>query len=179
MVFSGRQMMTMAPCGVNDIIEKTLEREELAPAGDFKIETRLEPGLPGIMADAGQLEAALVNLLVNAREAMAGGGTAVITSAALRLEGGEVKSPDTAQAGTLFIKIAVRDSGEGIGAEVFERLFEPLFSTRKKRQGAGLGLALVYGVVHQQNGWVEVKSEPGQGSEFIIFLPAVNKPAEV
>ncbi|MCX5792901.1 MAG: ATP-binding protein [Elusimicrobia bacterium] len=179
--FGGRQLLHKTPCGVNDIIMKTLKRAELAPGGDFKIEARPGPGLPGIMADAAQLEVALANLLVNAREAMLpsagdmpGGGTAVISSSALRLEGGAVNSPDPLAAGTMFIKIAVRDSGAGITPEVLERLFEPLFSTRKKRQGAGLGLSMVYGLVKQHNGWVEVKSEPGQGSEFSLYLPAVN-----
>ncbi|MDP2866305.1 MAG: ATP-binding protein, partial [Elusimicrobiota bacterium] len=174
MAFGGRQMLHKAPCEINGIIAKTLKRAELGAGGDFKIEARLESGLPGIMADAAQLEQALASLLVNAREAMPGGGTAVISSAALRLEGEAVNSPKPGEAGSLFIKISVRDSGAGISPENLEQLFEPLFSTRKKGVGAGFGLAAVYGVVKQHNGWVEVKSEPGQGSEFALFLPAAN-----
>lgn len=174
LVFGGMQTLHKAPCGVNDIIGQALKKAELPQAGGFKVETRLEAGLPEIMADAPQLELALTNLLVNAREAMPGGGTAVISSAALRLEGGAVNPPAPPEAGNLFIKISVRDSGEGITPEVFERLFEPLFSTREKGPRAGFGLSTVYGVVRQHNGWVEVRSEPGQGSEFTLFLPAVN-----
>ncbi|OGS12300.1 MAG: hypothetical protein A2234_05885 [Elusimicrobia bacterium RIFOXYA2_FULL_58_8] len=172
--FGGRQMLHKAPCEVNGIIGKALERAERLPAGNFNIETRLEPALPGITGDALQLEQALANLLLNAREAMPKGGTAVISSCVERLEGAAVKAPDQAAAGTVFIKISIQDSGAGMSAETFERLFEPLFSTKQKGQGAGLGLSFVYGVVRQHNGWVEARTEPGQGSEFTIFLPTVN-----
>ena len=182
-VFGGRQRLTKAPCGVNEIIANTLKRPELAPDGYFQAEALLEPGLPAIAADAAQLELALANLLLNAREAMAasgarpGGGKAVISAAALRLEGegGAIKVPDPAAAGGLFIKISVRDSGPGISAEVFERLFEPQFLNKEKSHGRGLGLSLVYGIVKQHNGWLEVKSGPGQGSEFTLFLPALDR----
>ena len=172
--FGGRQLLRKVPCEVNGLIEKTLKRAELAAGGDFKIEARLEPGLPGIMADAAQLEQILANLLVNAREAMPGGGTAAVTSGAVRLEGGAVNSPKPEEAGPLFVKISVADSGAGISPENLEYLFEPLFTAVKKGVGAGLGLAAVYGVMKQHNGWVEVKSEPGRGSEFALFLPAAN-----
>ncbi len=178
-VFGGRQRLTKAPCGINEIIANTLKRPELAPDGYFQAEALLEPGLPEIAADAEQLELALANLLLNAREAMAasgakpGGGKAVISAAALRLEGGAVKALNPPEAGGLFIKISVRDSGPGISAEIFERLFEPQFLNKEKNHGRGLGLSLVYGVVKQHNGWLEVKSQPGQGSEFTLFLPAL------
>lgn len=174
MVFGGRQMLHKAPCGVNGIIESALKKAELAAGGEFKIEARLEPGLPGITADAALLEQALASLLVNAREAMPGGGTASVASAALRLEGDAVNSPKPGEAGALFVKISVRDSGGGINPETLEHLFEPLFSTSKKGAGSGFGLAAVYGVVKQHNGWLEVKSGPGRGSEFALFLPAAN-----
>lgn len=173
-IFGGRQILKKTPCDVNGIIVNTLKRQELAPGGDFRIEARLEPGLPGIIADAAQLEQALANLLVNARDAMSGAGTAVITSSARRFEVEGVNPPDALRSGRLFIKISVRDSGEGITPEALERLFEPFFSTKEKSRGLGFGLSMVYGVVKLHNGWVEVKSGPGQGSEFVVFLPAVN-----
>lgn len=172
MAFGGRQMLHKAPCDVNDLIGKALKREEAAAGGNFRMEARLEPVLPVITADAVQLEQALVNLLANAREAMPGGGTVSVASAALRLESGAVNSPKPEEAGPLFVKISVRDGGGGISPENLEHLFEPLFSTNKKGAGAGCGLAAVYGVVKQHNGWVEVKSRPGRGSEFAVFLPA-------
>lgn len=174
MAFGGRQMLRKAPCEINGIIENAMKRPELAAGGAFKIEARLEPGLPGIMADAAQLEQVLANLLLNAKEAMPGGGTAAVSSGAVRLEGGAVNSPKPEEAGPPFVKISVADSGAGINPENLEQLFEPLFTVVKKGAGAGLGLAAVYGVVKQHNGWVEVKSEPGRGSEFSIFLPAAN-----
>lgn len=174
MVFGGRQMLRKAPCEVNSLIGNALKREEPAAGGNLKIEASLEPALPGIMADAAQLEQAIASLLANAREAMPGGGTVTVASAALKLERGAVNSPKPEEAGPLFVRISVRDSGCGIAPENLERLFEPLFSTNKKGAWAGFGLAAVYGVVKQHNGWVEVKSEPGRGSEFSIFLPAAN-----
>ena len=171
--FGGRQMLCKAPCEVNGIIANALKRAELAPDEKFKVETRLEPGLPGLMADAARLEQALAGLLLNAREAMPGGGTAVISSSAGRFGAGEVESPKPDEAGSLFIKITVSDSGAGISAETFEHLFEPMFSTTKKGLGAGFGLALVYGLARQHNGWVVAKSEPGKGSRFTLYLPAV------
>lgn len=172
MVFGGRQLLHKAPCEVNGLIKNALKMADSAAGVNFKLEALLEPGLPGITADAAQLERALAGLLVNAREAMPGGGTVSVASAALRLESGDINSPKPEEAGALFVKISVRDSGGGISPENLERLFEPLFSANKKGAGAGFGLAAVYGVVKQHNGWVEVKSEPGRGSEFSIFLPA-------
>lgn len=174
MVFGGRQMLHKAPCEVNGLIKNALKMAEPAAGENFKLEARLEPVLPGITADAAQLEQALSGLLANAREAMPGGGTVSVTSAALRLESGAVNSPKPEEAGALFVKISVRDSGGGISPENLEHLFEPLFPANKKGAGAGFGLAAVYGVLKQHNGWVEVKNEPGRGSEFSIFLPAAN-----
>ncbi|MDD5209340.1 MAG: ATP-binding protein [Elusimicrobiales bacterium] len=170
--FGGRQLLHKARCEVRELVANTLKRAELAQDEKFKIEERLEAGLPGLIADAAQLEQALAGLLVNAREAMPGGGTAVISSCASKLEAGDIGSPKPEEAGSLFIKITVSDSGAGISAEALEHLFEPMFSTTKKGLGTGFGLALVYGLARQHNGWVEAKSEPGRGSEFTLYLPA-------
>lgn len=173
--FGGRQMSHKAPCSIDDIIGKALRRPELAPGGGFRVETRLEPDLPGLTADAALLEQALANLLLNAREAMPGGGTAFISSTAERLESEAVNSADPAAAGNLFLRVSVRDGGPGISEDFFEQLFEPFFSSRKKGVGAGLGLAFVYGTAKQHNGWVEVKSLPGQGAEFSLLIPAARR----
>ena len=174
LVFSGKQMLRKTTCGVNELIENTLKRMEIVPEANSKVETRLAPGLPAIMADAAQLEVALANLLVNAREAMPGGGAIAVSSSVVRLEGEAVNSANPQEAGPLFVKISVKDAGSGISPEVVVRLFEPLFSTTKKGVGSGLGLSTVYGVVNQHNGWVSVATEPGRGSEFSLFLPAIN-----
>lgn len=172
LVFSGRQLLRREPCGVNAIIVNLLKAAANVPGGDYKVELNLRPDLPGIIADPGQLQQALSNLLANAREAMPGGGTITISSSLLRLEGTGVNSPKPDEAGTEFIQISVKDSGAGISAEALERLFEPAFASGKKAGGTGLGgLAMVYGVVRQHNGWVEAASAPGRGSEFFIFLP--------
>ncbi len=169
LVFSGRQMMQKKTCSVNEIINGL--PEAAAGSGAAGIELRLQPDLPGLTADPVHLGKAISNLLANAREAMPGGGTVVISSSFLRLEGAAVKAPKPEEAGAGFVKISVKDSGAGISGENYERLFEPLFSTKDKKSGAGLGLSTVYGVVKQHNGWVEAKTEPGRGSEFSVFLP--------
>jgi len=172
LVFSGRQLLRREPCGVNAIIGSLLKAAAVVQGGDLKVELNLQPDLPGISGDPGQLQQALSNLLANAREAMPGGGMVTISSSLLRLEGTGVNSPKPEEAGTEFIKISVKDAGAGISGEAFERLFEPAFDAGKKTGGTGLGgLALVYGVVRQHNGWVEAASAPGRGSEFFIFLP--------
>ena len=173
LVFSGRQLLRKEPCGVNAIIGDLLKAAAGVQGEDFKVELSLQPDLPVIVADAGQLRQALSNLLTNAREAMPEGGTITISSSLLRLEGAGVSSPKPDEAGTEFIKISVKDAGAGISGEALERLFEPAFAAGKKAGGTGLGgLALVYGVARQHNGWVEAASAPGRGSEFFIFLPA-------
>lgn len=172
LVFSGRQLLRREPCGVNALIENLLKAGAGVPGGDLKVELNLQPDLPGIIADPGQLQQALSNLLANAREAMPGGGTITISSSMLRLEGGDVNSPKPDEAGTEFVTISIKDAGCGISGEALEQIFEPWFSTKEKGRATGLGgLAVSYGVIKQHNGWLEVKSEPGRGSEFSVFLP--------
>ena len=134
----------------------------------------VQPGLPVISADRAGLEQALLNLLANAREALTGGGAIKVRAEAVSLKPSMVRSPAPEQAGAGFVRISVADAGRGIPKENLERLFEPFFSTKEKGKDTGLGLAAVYGIAKYHNGWVEVKSAPGRGSEFSIYLPVVN-----
>jgi len=170
-VFGGRQILNRKLCPVNTVIEAACKREELSRAGKFRIETRLSPGLPDIMVDEAKLDEALVNLLVNACEAMSGVGMAVVSSALARRGGGAGSPAAHRDEDLTFVKISVRDRGAGISADVLDHLFEPMFSRPEKGAGAGMGLAVVYAVAAQHNGWVEVKSGSGRGSEFSLFLP--------
>lgn len=172
LVFCGRQLLQRRPCGVNGIIEKLLGAGAGSVSPAVKVEPRLQPGLPDIEGDPVQLELVFLNLLANARDAMPGGGTAVISTELRRLEAAAVNSPRPGEAGTEFVRVCVRDSGTGLGADALEHLFEPLFSTKEKGKGAGFGLSAVYGIIKQHNGWAAAASAPGEGSEFSVFLPA-------
>ena len=171
LVFSGRSGFTKTACDVGALLAG-LGQKAAAEREDVKLELDIRPGLPVISADASGLEQALQHLLQNAREALPGGGTIVLRAEALRLPPGEIKSPRPAEAGSDFVKISVEDTGPGMPAEVRERLFEPFFTTKKYAKGAGLGLSAVYGIAAYHNGWVEVKSGAGPGSEFLLVLPA-------
>ncbi|MGH7035863.1 MAG: sensor histidine kinase, partial [Stellaceae bacterium] len=123
--------------------------------------------VPPIFGDAGQLQQVLVNLATNAAHAIGNGpGTVTVTLAPL------AATPDAARP---LLRLAVADTGCGIEAAHFERIFEPFFTTKSVNEGTGLGLALVHGIVTGHEGTIEVRSRPGEGSEFVILLPAAER----
>lgn len=127
-------------------------------------------GLPAIFGDRGMIEQVIVNLTVNARDAMPRGGRLVMQSRALTLPAGELGSHSEARPGH-FICLTVSDTGCGMSPETLSHLFEPFFTTKEVGKGTGLGLATVYGIVKQHQGWIEVQSRLGEGSKFEIFFP--------
>jgi CheY-like chemotaxis protein len=138
--------------------------------------TALEPGLAQVRADASQLEQVIMNLAVNARDAMPGGGRITIETGNAALEAELAQAHPEAPAGP-YVLLAVADTGTGMSPEVKAHLFEPFFTTKDVGKGTGLGLATVYGIVHQSGGFIAVDSEPGRGSRFRIFLPRAEAPA--
>jgi CheY-like chemotaxis protein len=133
------------------------------------------PALPMVQADIGMLEQALVNLVVNARDAMPDGGQLLITTERFTSVEGPTLAHPEARPGN-FVCITVKDSGSGIAAENLPRIFEPFFTTKDVGKGTGLGLATVYGIVKQHEGWIEVSSQVGAGAIFQIFLQALECP---
>ena len=158
--------------GMVDLLRRTL--------GEMvQIETRLGEAVPVIMADPGQIENALLNLSINARDAMPEGGTLVIETVLVTVSGeiGEIAS------GT-YVRLTVSDTGVGMPPQVRQRAFEPFFTTKGPGAGSGLGLSMVYGFVKQSGGHVELHSRPGEGTRIGIYLPvrdedlvAVEEPA--
>jgi two-component system, cell cycle sensor histidine kinase and response regulator CckA len=156
-----------APLNLNDVVIRAapLLRRLLGPRVECML--RLTPGVGLIQADPTQMEQVLLNLALNARDAMPEGGTLTIETAAATLGAGDVPGCEPGA----FVRLTVRDTGVGIDAETRLRVFEPFFTTKGAGQGSGLGLAIINGIVRQCGGAVTVESSPGHGATFRTFLP--------
>lgn len=170
LTFSRKQVMTVTALSVNDVIGG-MERLLTRLLGDrVKLEVDLAADLASIDADPSQLEQVIMNLAVNAGDAMPSGGRLTIKTSAVTLdEGHRVRHPE-AEIGP-HVLLLVRDGGSGIAPNVLPRIFEPFFTTKPRGRGTGLGLATVYGAVRQWNGHIAVSSAVGAGTEFRIYLP--------
>jgi len=130
--------------------------------------------LPWIEADVCSMEQVILNLAVNARDAMPGGGQLVIATTYIEIDDNYVASHTEAIPGQ-YVCLTVRDTGCGMDESTKERLFEPFFTTKEVGKGTGMGLATAYGIIKQHNGWIEVESKVGAGSTFTVFLPTTVK----
>jgi CheY-like chemotaxis protein len=128
---------------------------------------------PFVQADIGMIEQVLLNLVVNARDAMPKGGDLLITTKKLHVDVQHIPANEEVKPGN-FICLRIRDTGCGIPADILHRIFEPFFTTKEAGKGTGLGLATVYGIVKQHGGWIRVSSSVGTGTVFRIFLPAID-----
>jgi PAS domain S-box-containing protein len=171
LAFGRRQILEPQVLDVNHTVTEVQQMLRRLLVGDVVFVTDLAPDLWTIMADAGQLEQVLINLVVNSRDAMPDGGTLTI-----RTENAELRhkrsggGPDTMPPGC-YVRLSVSDTGMGIDAETRGRIFEPFFTTKESGKGTGLGLATVYGIVRQSAGYVEVESTMGEGTTFSVYLP--------
>src|SRR5579863_10362899 len=127
-----------------------------------------------VKADPSQIEQVILNLAVNSRDAMPAGGKLTITARQVELDENDSRNPEGAPAGT-YVVLSVSDTGAGMDIETQAHIFEPFFTTNAPGKGTGLGLATVYGVVKQSDGWIWVDSKPGQGTTFQIYLPRVDE----
>jgi two-component system cell cycle sensor histidine kinase/response regulator CckA len=144
---------------------------------DIELTTSLDPGLWRTKADPGQIEQAIMNLVVNARDAMPRGGRLTLETGNAELDEKFAKQYATIVAGP-HVMLAVSDTGVGMDAELQTRLFEPFFTTKERGKGTGLGLSTTYGIVKQSGGSIWVYSEPGHGSTFKIYLPRCEEPLD-
>jgi signal transduction histidine kinase/CheY-like chemotaxis protein len=172
LLFSRKQPMLVAACNVNVTIENFLEMLSRLIGENITIKTELNPSLWTVQADEGNIEQVIMNLAVNARDAMPEGGTLTIKTENVSLDAKYPKlSPDTYPGH--FACISFSDTGIGMAEALIDRIFEPFFTTKGPGEGTGLGLSVVYGIIKEHKGWIDVYSEPNQGSVFKIYLPAV------
>ena len=176
LIVSRSQIVEPRPLDLNRLLTEDLDMVQSLLGENIDLVTRLAPGLGRVLADPGQLHQVLINLVVNARDAMPGGGTFTIETANVEAgEGGIPGLRDSKQAP--FVLLTVRDTGTGIEKEIQNRIFDPFFTTKSEGKGTGLGLALVYGIVRQGGGSITVESQPGDGATFRIYLPRTDAEA--
>jgi len=174
LAFSRQQVLTPAVLNLNDLVAEMLKMLPRLIGEDIAVSTSLAADLGRVKADHGQIEQVIMNLAVNARDAMPSGGKLRIETANRELDQGYVRHHPGARPGQ-YVMLSVVDSGTGIDAETLAHIFEPFFTTKELGKGTGLGLATVYGVVKQSEGYVWVDSELGKGASFQIFLPRVEE----
>ena len=170
LAFSRRQMLKPSVFALNTTVVGTEKILRRLIRESIVLELSLAPDSPLVRADPAQVEQAILNLVVNARDAMEPGGRLVLATGESAFT-----RPQTVASGTLppgrYATLSVMDTGTGITPEVRERLFEPFFTTKERGHGTGLGLATVYGIAHQSGGGVDVQSVPGEGSTFTVYFP--------
>jgi DNA-binding response OmpR family regulator/nitrogen-specific signal transduction histidine kinase len=172
LAFSRKQVLQPRTLDVNRVVEEMRPMLERLVGADVEVRVALHAESGTVHADPHQLEQVIMNLVVNARDAMPGGGSLLIETAHVeRDESGTLSHPE-AGAGR-YVMLAVSDDGVGMDGETTNRIFEPFFTTKGVGKGTGLGLSMVQGIVAQSGGYINVYSEPGQGTSFKIYLPAL------
>jgi len=172
LAFSRRQIMEMKVLNLNTLLQNLNKMLRRAIGEDIELMTVLADDLGRVKADPGQIEQVIMNLVVNARDAMPSGGRLTIETANIELSESDANCHIDMAPGH-YVRLSVSDSGMGMPPEVKEHIYEPFFTTKEKDRGTGLGLSVVYGIVKQTGGNIWVYSEPGQGTVFKIYLPRV------
>lgn len=171
MTLSQQDVVAPQVVSLNDVVGSIVEMVGRMLGSNNELRTELAPELPPVKVDVSQVEQLLLNLAANARDAMPQGGVLTIQTKARELTLDTPGAPAQAEPGR-YVVLKVSDTGEGIPAEIQERIFEPFFTQKPQGQGTGLGLAMVQGTVKQAGGFIQVSSQPQQGTAFKIYLPA-------
>lgn len=171
LTFSRKQIMQLKVVDLNELIRNFSRMLNRLLGENIAVDLHFEPSLPAVKADTGMLEQIIMNLAVNARDALPNGGKLLIATQPVSLEINP-RHPDRTGK---FVCLMVSDNGSGMDSATLSRIFEPFFSTKEVGKGSGLGLATVYAIVEQHRGWIEVESTMGKGTTFRIFLPVAKE----
>lgn len=173
LTFAGGVRGDRSPQRIDELVNETRSMIEHTLPKSIRIQSRIAPGLPAVIGDATELSQVLMNLCINARDAMPNGGVLTIDADPIRLNGNSAGvHPDAHQGEYVLLKVS--DTGIGMSSEVLERIFDPFYTTKEVGRGTGLGLATVQGIVKNHGGFITVYSELGRGSKFSIYLPATS-----
>ena len=171
LAFGRKQVLQPKVLNLNHMVDDVLGMLKRVLHANVMVETHLDPRIGKIRADPGQVSQVLINLMVNARDAMPDGGTILLATSEVELT--ESQAAKYGVENTCFVRLRIRDTGTGMNAETQARLFEPFFTTKELGRGTGLGLSTVYGIVQQSGGFITVESAPGEGTEFAVYLPGL------
>jgi CheY-like chemotaxis protein len=175
LAFSRRQVLQPEVIDLNAVVAETGNLLRRLIGEHIEVDTTLEPELGSVKADRGQIGQVLVNLALNARDAMPEGGVVSIDTANMTVGGAQAAEQFDHEGGD-YVVLSVKDVGSGMDADVRERAFEPFFTTKGLGQGTGLGLSTVYGIVKQSGGHISLDSEPGRGTVVRVYLPRSDEP---
>jgi PAS domain S-box-containing protein len=177
LMFSRKQVMQFRYLDLNETLHNAVDMLQRLVGEHVQIDFRPAPSLPAIHADSSMLEQIVMNLAVNARDAMPNGGcVSIVTSLEMVHRAATPMDPDRRDGE--FICLAFGDNGTGMDAQIISRIFEPFFTTKAPGKGTGLGLSTVFGIVRQHQGWLDVDSKPNQGTTFRIYFPASQQAVE-
>jgi len=177
LAFGRRQPMSPTPLNLTNVVGDMKKPLRTMVRSTIHIAWDLAATLDDVVADPGQIEQAVYNLVTNACDAMPGSGTLTIRTAAVTLDAAFAASHPGSKAGR-HVALSIADTGTGINPDALPMIFEPFFTTKGPGEGTGLGLAAVYGIVKQSNGFVSAESEPGRGSTFTMYFPVATEPVE-
>ena len=175
LMFSRKNVMQPMPLDLREVVAHLSKMLQRLLGEDIALQVSAPPYISLVQGDTGMVEQILMNLAVNARDAMARGGTLSISTSTGQIDEAYAQAQPEARPG-LFVCLQVTDTGCGMDQATMRRIFEPFFTTKEVGKGTGLGLATVYGIVKQHGGWIEVASEVGKGTSFNVFFPAMGAP---